>query len=110
MDMFEAFLFDIKVDFLERKISAQVFDLDSYDVVLIFIGKDFLDMFEARDGVIVAGELLSPSWGKYLDDNLDGLPYWMAQVKYKTVNRDRLTKCVEQMDKAMAYHERRIKN
>ncbi len=110
MDMFEPFLFDIRIDFIERKINAQVFDLDSYDVVLIFIGKDFLDMFHARDGIIVADEPLSPSWGKYLYDNLDGFPYWVSQVKFKTVERNRLHKCLDQMDKAMVYHRRRIRN
>jgi len=110
MDMFEAFLSDIKVDFLERKISAQVFDLDSYDVVLIFIGKDFLNMFHAQDGIIVADEPLSPRWGKYLYDNLDGFPYWVAQVKYKMVERNRLIECLNQMDRAMVYLRRRIRN
>ena len=33
MDMFELFLFGIEVDFIERKISAQVFDLDSCEAV-----------------------------------------------------------------------------
>ena len=110
MDMFEAFLFDIKVNFLERKISAQVFDLDSYDVVLIFIGKDFLDMFHAQDGITVADEPLGPRWGKYLYDNLDGFPYWVSQVKFKTVERNRLIECLKQMEKAMAYYKRRIRN
>ena len=110
MDLFEPFLFDIKVDFTERKINAQVFDLDSYDVVLIFIGRDFLDMFHAQDGVIVGDEPLSPRWGKYLYDNLDGFPYWVSQVKFKTVERNRLIECLNQMDRAMAYQKRRIRN
>jgi hypothetical protein len=110
MDMFEQFLFDIKADFLERKISAQVFGLDSYDVVLIFIGKDFLDMFHAQDCIIVADEPLSPCWRKYLYDNLDGFPCWVAQVKYKMVERNCLIECLNQMEKAMAFHRRRIKN
>jgi len=33
--MFELFLFGIEVDFTERKINAQVFDLDSYEAVLM---------------------------------------------------------------------------
>ena len=70
MNMFEPFLFDIQVDFTGRKINAQVFGLDCYDVVLIFIGRDFLDMFEPRGGIIVAGEFLSPHWGEYLYSNL----------------------------------------
>ena len=110
MDMFEPFLFDIKIDFTERKINAQVFDLDSYNVVLIFIGKDFLEMFEPRDGINVAGELLSPHWGKYLYSNLDGFPYWVAHVRHKKVERNRLIECLNQMDRAMAYHKRRIRN
>ena len=35
MDMFEPFLFGIEVDFIERKINAQVFDLDSCEAVLM---------------------------------------------------------------------------
>ena len=69
-----------------------------------------LEMAEARDGLIVGGELLGPYWGKYLDDNLDGLPYWMTQVKYKTVNKDRPSESLEEIEKAMAHLERRIKN
>jgi hypothetical protein len=103
-------LANIKVDFVERKLKAKVIESNFYKEIFIIIGKDFLDMFGAWDGVMVAGELLSPCWGKYLDDNLDGLPYWMAQVKYKTVNKDRLTECLEQMERVMAYHERRIRN
>ena len=110
MDMFEPFLFDIKVDFTDRKINAQVFDLDCYDVVLIFIGRDFLDMFEPRDGIIVAGEFLSPYWGEYLYSNLDCFPYWVAHVRHKTVERNRLTECLNQMNKAMDYHKKRIRN
>lgn len=110
MDIFEPFLFGIEVDFIERKINAQVFDLDSYDVALILVGKDFLDMFHTQDGIIVADEPLGPTCGKYLYDNLDGFPYWVAQVKYKTVERNRLIKCLQQMDRAMVYHTRRIKN
>ena len=110
MDRFEPFLFDIKVDFLDRKINAKVFDLNSYDVILIFIGKDFLDMFHAREDIVVADEALSPMWGKYLYDNLDGFPYWIAQVRYKTVERNRLIECLYQVGKAIDYHQRRIRN
>ena len=74
-------------------------DSHFHEEIFIFIRKDFLDMFQVQDGVVVAGELLSPNWGEYLDDNLDGLPCWMAEVKYKTVNKGRLTECVEEMDK-----------
>jgi len=35
MDMFELFLFGIEVDFIERKIGVQVFDLDSGEAVLM---------------------------------------------------------------------------
>src|SRR5665647_1862753 len=104
MGVFEPMLANIKTDFVERKLKAKVVDSHFYQKIHVFIGKNFLDMFGAGDGVIVAGELLSPYWGKYLDDNLDGLPYWMAQGKYKTVHKDPLTECAEQMDKAMAYH------
>jgi hypothetical protein len=110
VDVFEPMLADIKTDFVERKLNAKVVDSNFYEELFIFIGKDFLDMFQVRDGVVVAGELLSPCWGKYLDDNLDGLPYWMAEVKYKTVNKDRITECLEKMDKAMDRHDRRIRN
>ena len=110
MDMFEPFLFDIKIDFTEMKINAQVFDLDSYDLVLIFIGKDFLEMFEPRDGINVAGEFLSPHWGGSLYSNLDGFPYWVAHVRHKTVERNRLIECLNQVDRAMAYHKKRIRN
>ena len=67
-------------------------------------------MFEVKNGIIVVDEFLSPPWGKYLYDNLDGFPYWVSQVKFKTVERNRLNKCLDQMDKAMAYHRRRIRN
>jgi len=110
MDMFEPSFFGIEIAFTDRKINAQVLDLNSYDVVLILIGKDFLDMFRTQDGIIVAGEPLSPTWGKYLYENLDGFPYWVAQVKYKTEERNRLIKSLNEMDRAMAYHRRRIKN
>ena len=110
MDVYEPELASIETDFVERKLNAKLVDSYFYDELLILIRRDFLDMFEVRDGVMVGDELLNPCWGKYLDDNLDGLPYWMAQVKYKTLNKDRLGECVEQMDKAMDYHERRLKN
>ena len=67
-------------------------------------------MFQVQDGVVVAGELLSPIWGKYLDDNLEGLPGWMSDVKYKTVNKGCLTESMEEVDKGFAYLERRIRN
>ena len=110
MDDLEAMVASIKTDFVDRKIRARVVDSRFREELFIFIIRDFLDMFQARDGVVVAGELLSPNWGKYLDDNLDRLPCWMAEVKYKTVNKDRLTECLEEMDKGIAYHERRIRN
>jgi len=110
MDVSELVLAGIETDFVERKLDGKVVDSHVGEESFIFIRRDFLDMFEVRDGVIVGGELLGPYWGKYLDDNLDGLPYWMGQVKYKMLNKDRLGECVEQMDKAMAYHERRIRN
>ncbi len=110
MDASERVLVGIKTDFVERKLNAKVIEGDFCQEAFIFIAKDFLDMFEVRDGVIVGGELLSPCWGKCLDDNLDTLPYWMAQVEYKTVNRNRLGECLEQIEKATAHHKRRIRN
>jgi len=106
----ELVLAGIETDFVERKIDSKVVDSHFHDEIFIFIRRDFLDMFEVRDGVNVGGELLSPCWGKYLDDNLDGLPYWMTQVKYKTVDKDRPSESLEEIEKAMAYLERRIKN
>ena len=110
MEVYGPVLADIRTGFVERKLDAKVVDSHFHDQLLIFIRKDFLDMFQALDGVVVAGELLSPNWGNYLDDNLDGLPCWMADVKYKTVDRDRGTECAEKMDRVMAYHERRVRN
>ena len=103
-------LADIRIDFVERKINAKVIDNHSYGKILVLIRKDFLEMFEVKNGIIVVDEFLSPPWGKYLYDNLDGFPYWVSQVKFKTVERNRLNKCLDQMDKAMAYHRRRIRN
>jgi hypothetical protein len=81
MDGFDSMVAEIKAEFVERKVMARLVDNHIQDQILIFIRKDFLDMFRAQDGVAVADELLSPSWGKYLDDNLEGLPAWMADVK-----------------------------
>lgn len=110
MDMFEQLLSHIKIDFTEKKINAKVMEYHPNGNILVLIGKDFLDVFEVKDGIIVANELLGPCWGKYLYDNLDGFPYWVSQVKYKTVERNRLIECLDQMDKAMECHKRRIRN
>ncbi len=110
MDASERVLVGIETDFVERKLNAKVVEGDSYKEAYIFIAKDFLDMFDVREGVTVGGELLSPCWGKCLDDNLDTLPYWMAQVKYKKVNRNRLGECLEQIEKAIVHHKRRNRN
>jgi len=110
MDVSELVLAGIETDFVERKLDGKVVDGHSYEESFIFIRRDFLDMFEVRDGVMVGGELLSPYWGKYLDDNLDGLPYWMTQAKYKALNKDRMSESLEEIEKAMAYHEARVKN
>ena len=110
MDDFGSMLAGVKTDFVERKITARVVDSFYHEELFIFIKKDFLDLFQVQDGVVVAGELLSPTWGKYLDDNLEGLPAWMADVKYKTVSKARHTESIEEMDRGFAYQERRIKN
>jgi hypothetical protein len=86
MDMLEPLLSHIKIHFTERKINAKVMESHPNGKILILIGKDFLDMFEVKDRIIVADEFLSPGWGNYLYDNLDGFPYWVAQVKYETVH------------------------
>ena len=100
----------MKPDLIERNLTTEVFESDFNGEIFIFIRKDFLDMFQVQDGVVVAGELLSPTWGKYLDDNLDRLPYWMAEVKYSTADKERGTECIEEMDKVMAYDKRRVRN
>lgn len=110
MEVYGPVLADIRTGFVERKLDAKVVESHSHEGILIFIRKEFLDMFRVQDGVAVAGELLSPNWGGYLDDNLDRLPCWMAEVKYRTVDKDRGIECVEEMDRVMAYHERRIRN
>jgi hypothetical protein len=110
MDDFGPMLAGIETDFAERKVRATIIDSYFHEQLLIFIRKDLLDMFQAQDGVAVAGELLSPGWGKYLDDNMEGVPGWMSDVKYKTVNKGRLTESMEEVDKGFAYLERRIRN
>ena len=110
MEKFESLFPKIERDFVESKINAQVFEDHSYKEILILIGKDFLDMFDTRDRVMVTDEFLSPQWGKYLYGNFESLPYWMAQVKYKTVEKSRLFECLDQLEKAMDYHKKRIRN
>jgi len=51
---------------------CQFFEMSRRGVVLIIIRKDFLDMFHARDGIIVGDEPLGPDWGKYLKNSLQG--------------------------------------
>jgi hypothetical protein len=110
MDRFEGLFLQIEDGFSERKLNAQVFETQAGEEILILIGKDFLDMFDARDGLMVADEFLSPRWGKYHHDNLDRLPYWVARVKYKMVDKSQLYECLERLAKAMEYHKRRTRN
>ena len=67
MEVYGPVLADIRTGFVERKLDAKVVDSHFHDQLLIFIRKDFLDMFQALDGVVVAGELLSALAHKFGD-------------------------------------------
>jgi hypothetical protein len=70
-------------------------------VIIVVLRQAFLDAFDPCEGIYVGDEPLGPGWGDPFVEDVDGWPFWVAEIRWKRIPREYLVDTLKEVQTAL---------